>query len=52
MRTNKCSDVESDGMAVYTCALFSTACSIFLLYLDDVMGAFEKKRVSHLGVVF
>ena len=29
----------------YTCALFFTACSIFLLYLDDVMHAFEKNRV-------
>ena len=26
----------------YTCALFFTACSIFLVYLDDVMRAFEK----------
>ena len=28
----------------YTCALFFTACNIFLLYLDDVMHAFEKVR--------
>ena len=26
----------------YKCALFFTACNIFLLYLDDVMRAFEK----------
>ena len=29
---------------MYTCALFFTACSIFLLYMDDVMHAFEKIR--------
>ena len=28
---------------VYLC--FFTACSIFLLYLDDVMGAFEKREL-------
>ena len=26
----------------YTCALFFTACSVFLLYLVDLMGAFQK----------
>ena len=31
---------------------FFTACSVFLVYLDDIMRAFEEKRVSHLGLVF
>ena len=34
------SSVFMDGH-VYMCFIF-TACSIFLLYLDDVMRAFEK----------
>ena len=29
-----------------------TKCITFLLYLDDVMGAFKKKGVRHIGLLF
>ena len=36
------SDDEQVCSQLYTCALFFTACSIFLLYLDNAMRVFEK----------
>ena len=39
-----CEDQKLTILEKYTCALFFTACSVFLVYLDDNMRAFEKIR--------